>query len=82
MQAVVICLAVGLAVGWLARFVIGDIDLPPNVVIGILGAFLGDVVFENSMPLGTSLIAQIVFTAMGALILLVLTRILFRYYPP
>jgi uncharacterized membrane protein YeaQ/YmgE (transglycosylase-associated protein family) len=62
--------------------VIGDIDLPPSVVIGVLGAFLGDVVFENSMPLGTSLFAQIIFTAVGALTLLVLGRILLRCYSP
>jgi uncharacterized membrane protein YeaQ/YmgE (transglycosylase-associated protein family) len=83
MQAVAISLAVGLAVGWLASLVVGDTALPPLVVIGILGAFLGDVAFENiGLTVGDPLVAQIVFTAVGAIVLIVLGRILLRYYPP
>ena len=83
MQAVVISLAVGLVVGWLASVVLGSTELPRYIVVGILGAFLGDVVFENiRLPLGDPFIAQVILTAVGAIILIGLGHILFRYYPP
>lgn len=75
---IVTWLIVGLVAGVLASLLVGGVGLVGNVIVGIVGAFVGGWIFEQ---LGTSSpfegLAGTVFTAfIGATVLLFLLRIL------
>jgi len=83
MRVIVTAFTVGLITGWLASLMVGGNDQLRHIVVGILGAFLGEVVVENiGFPMSAPLIAQIIFNAAGAIILIVSAHIFLRSYPP
>ena len=84
MRVIVTAFTVGLITGWLASLVVGGIDQLRHIVVGILGSFLGEVAVENiGFPISDPpLIAQIIFNAAGAIILIVSAHIFLRSYPP
>ena len=83
MRVIITAFTVGLITGWLASLMVGGIDQLRHIVVGILGAFLGEVVVENiGFPMSPPLIAQIIFNAAGAIILIVSAHIFLRSYPP
>ncbi len=79
-EALLIWIIVGLIAGWLASVVVGSgRGVLGDIIIGILGAFLGNHIFrwlKLSVPLkglpGTILVAFI-----GAVVLLLLLRLIF-----
>lgn len=80
LEAILIWIFVGLVAGWLASLVVGSgRSVIGDIVVGILGAFLGSRVFHYfglRVPLkglpGTILVAFV-----GAVLLLVLLRLIF-----
>ncbi len=77
LEMVIIWLLVGLVAGWLASQVVrgGGSGVVPNIVIGIVGAFLGGIVFRAAgwrAPFGGY--AGLIFVAFigAALLLLIL----------
>ena len=73
----------GLIAGWLAGLLLGGGGLIRNLVVGLLGAFVGGVLvnsgflklpFTTGFPYGD----QIVVSTIGALLIIVLARILGR----
>jgi uncharacterized membrane protein YeaQ/YmgE (transglycosylase-associated protein family) len=78
----------GLIAGWLASIVLGGGGLLRDLVVGILGAFLGGflvnqgllvlpdkvMAYANMVPLG----AQILISTIGALLIIIISRIIGR----
>ena len=80
-QTVVIILVVGLIAGWLASFVVGGYGTARYLVTGLLGAIVGSYLFAAlniRIPIGDPLVAQIVVAAIGAIVLVLLARIVVR----
>jgi uncharacterized membrane protein YeaQ/YmgE (transglycosylase-associated protein family) len=80
-QTVVIILVVGLISGWLASFVVGGYGAVRYLVTGLLGAIVGSYLFAAlnlRLPIGDPLIAQIVVAAIGAIVLVLLARLVVR----
>jgi uncharacterized membrane protein YeaQ/YmgE (transglycosylase-associated protein family) len=80
-QTVIIILVVGLIAGWLASFVVGGYGALRYVVTGLLGAIVGSYLFAAlniRMPIGDPLVAQIVVAAIGAVVLVLVARLVVR----
>jgi uncharacterized membrane protein YeaQ/YmgE (transglycosylase-associated protein family) len=78
-ESLVVILVVGLIAGWLAgQFVRGaGFGLIGDIVIGILGAFVGDWMLPRlGIHLGSGIAAQIADAAIGAIVLLLVLRLL------
>jgi uncharacterized membrane protein YeaQ/YmgE (transglycosylase-associated protein family) len=80
-QTLVIWLFVGLVSGWLASAVMGGgLGVLGDIVVGIVGAFLGGFVFRAlglRLPF-TGLVSTIVVAFVGAVLLLLILRIVRR----
>ncbi len=73
----------GLIAGWLAGLLLGGGGLIRNVIVGVIGAFLGGVLIQAGilrLPFSTGFAYgdQIVVSTIGALIVLIIVRILGR----
>ena len=80
-QTVVIILVVGLVAGWLASFVVGGYGAVRYLVTGVLGAIVGSYLFAAlniRMPIGDPLVARIVIAAIGAIVLVLVARLIVR----
>jgi uncharacterized membrane protein YeaQ/YmgE (transglycosylase-associated protein family) len=74
-------IAIGLVAGWLASAVVGGgFGVVGDIVVGIVGAFLGGFIFRG-LHLGTpfhGLAASIFVAFVGAVVLLLLLRLIRR----
>ena len=76
MQALLIMIVVGLVAGWLAGQVVRGygFGMVGNIVVGILGAFVAAWLLPRlgvALPLiGSAMVSQILYSALGAIILL------------
>jgi uncharacterized membrane protein YeaQ/YmgE (transglycosylase-associated protein family) len=78
-QSLIVILVVGVVAGWLAGQVVagGGFGLIGDLVIGIIGAFIGDWLLPRlGLHLGSGLISLIVSAAIGAIVLLLVLRLL------
>jgi len=78
-ESLIIILFVGLVAGWLAGRVVrgAGFGLVGDILVGIAGAFLASFLFPKlGIHLGAGLIAEIISSAVGAIILLLLVRLL------
>jgi len=80
-ETLLVWLFVGLIAGWLASAVVGGgYGLVGDIVVGIVGAFLGGWLFRAlgvSAP-GSGIVGTIVVAFVGAVVLLLLLRALHR----
>ena len=79
-EALVIFLLIGAVAGWLAGVVVrgGGFGLVGDIVIGVLGAFIAGLLLPR-LGLGlTGIAGEIIFAAIGAIILLLVVRLLRR----
>ena len=80
-ETIVIWIAIGLAAGWLASLVVGGgYGVVGDIVLGIVGAFLGGLIF-HTLHLGTPFrgVASTIFVAfVGSVALLLLMRLVSR----
>ena len=77
-ESIIVILVVGLIAGWLAgRIVRGTgFGLIGDIVIGIIGAFIGDWLLPRlGIHLGIGTISLIVNAAVGAIVLLLIIRL-------
>ena len=77
-QSLLVILLVGIIAGWLAGRVMegGGFGLIGDLVVGLVGAFIGDWLLPRlGLHFGTGIVALIVNAAIGAIILLVLLRL-------
>ncbi len=78
-QSLLVILLVGVAAGWLAGKITrgSGYGLIGDLVVGLIGAFVGDWLLPQlGIHLGTGIVALIVNALIGAVVLLVLLRIL------
>lgn len=77
-ESILVFLIVGAVAGWLAGLIVkgGGFGLIGNMVVGIIGAFIAGYLFPAvGISLGSGVLAAILHATIGAIILLVLIRI-------
>lgn len=74
LQALIILLIIGAIAGWLAGTIVKGygFGLIGNIVIGVVGAFIGQWLFPSFLSLGAEPIASIISATLGAIILLII----------
>jgi uncharacterized membrane protein YeaQ/YmgE (transglycosylase-associated protein family) len=78
-QQIVTIVVVGIVAGWLASLVVGGGGLLRYLITGILGAFVGGWLFSMAgwkLNLGSEIADQIVISAIGAIVLVLLARLI------
>jgi len=73
-------LLIGLIAGWLASFILGGGGLLRDLIIGMIGSVIGAYIERlDLIHIGlTGLLNQIAFATIGALIVIVVGRVIFR----
>ncbi len=77
-QSLLVILIVGIVAGWLAGRVMegGGFGLIGDLIVGLVGAFIGDWLLPRiGIHLGTGIIALIINAFIGAVVLLLLLRL-------
>ena len=78
-QALLLFLAIGLVAGWLAGKLLGGGGLVRNLIVGVLGAFVGGFVvktFNINIGLGVPLLNQLAVATIGAVVVVILAKLL------
>lgn len=78
-QSLLVILFVGIVAGWLAGRVMegGGFGLIGDLVVGLVGAFIGDWLLPRlGIHLGTGIVAAIMNAFIGAVVLLLVLRLL------
>lgn len=73
----------GLVAGWLAGLILGGGGVIRNLIVGIIGAFVGGALVQAGLlklpfTLGAPLLDQILVSTVGALIVIIIARIIGR----
>lgn len=79
--ALIIFLIIGAIAGWLAGLIVKGygFGLLGNIVVGIIGAFIAGLLFPAlGLAFGGGILAAIIHATIGAVILLVLIRLVKR----
>ena len=78
-ESLIVILVVGIVAGWLAGQIVrgGGFGLIGDLLVGIVGAFIGDWLLPRlNIHLGSGTIALIVNATIGAIVLLILIRLI------
>jgi uncharacterized membrane protein YeaQ/YmgE (transglycosylase-associated protein family) len=81
MTALLIFLGIGLLAGWLASLVLGGGGLLRNLIVGVIGAFVGGWLLSLaniSLPVGNALLAQVLQATIGAIVVIVVARLIVK----
>lgn len=72
--SLIILLVVGLVAGWLAGLIMkkGKNTLVVNMVVGVIGAFVGSFLFQSFGLVTNGLIGMLITAIVGAIVLLLL----------
>lgn len=76
-----IFLGIGLVAGWLAGLVLGGGGLLRNLIVGVIGAFVGGwllTLANISLPVGNALLAQVIQATIGAIVVIVVARVIVK----
>jgi uncharacterized membrane protein YeaQ/YmgE (transglycosylase-associated protein family) len=80
--SLVTALVCGGIAGWLARLVLGGSGgIIRNIVLGLIGSVVGQMLFPRLLPalgFGSPLLTSILFSALGAMLVLVVARFVAR----
>ena len=80
-ESIIILILIGAIAGWLAGQIVSGygFGLIGNIVVGIVGAFIAGYLFPAiGISLGSGLVAAIIHSTIGAVILLVLIKVIKR----
>ena len=80
-SALLVFLAIGLVAGWLASLILGGGGLLRNLIVGVIGAFVGGYVLSLagvSLPIDNPFFSQVITATIGALIVIVVARVIAR----
>ncbi|MCQ4634177.1 MULTISPECIES: GlsB/YeaQ/YmgE family stress response membrane protein [Shinella] len=80
-ESILIFLLIGAIAGWLAGLIVSGFGygLIGNIVVGIVGAFIAGFLFPRlGFSIGGGILAAIINATIGAVILLVLIKVLKR----
>ena len=75
---VIVFLAIGLLAGWLASLVLGGGGLLRNLLVGVIGSFVGGYVLNLAgirLPIDNAWVSSIVTATIGALLVIVVARV-------
>jgi uncharacterized membrane protein YeaQ/YmgE (transglycosylase-associated protein family) len=78
-EGILVILFVGLIAGWLAGKVVrgAGFGIIGDIIVGIAGAFIASYLFPRlGFHLGTGLVSEILYSAIGAIVLLLIVRLL------
>ncbi|HEY4892241.1 MAG TPA: GlsB/YeaQ/YmgE family stress response membrane protein [Reyranella sp.] len=78
-ESILVILVVGIVAGWLAGKVVrgAGFGLLGDLVIGIVGAFIATLLFPRlGIHLGSGILSEILFSALGAIILLLIVGLI------
>jgi uncharacterized membrane protein YeaQ/YmgE (transglycosylase-associated protein family) len=79
--ALLIFLAIGLVAGWLASLLLGGGGLIRNLIVGVIGAFVGGWLLSAvgvTLPIGNALLSQIITATIGAIVVIVVARVVVK----
>ena len=79
-KGIVALIVIGLVAGWLTSLVVGGGGLISYIIWGVLGSFVGGFLLPKlgiSIKLGNPLVDQIVVAAIGAVVLVLIGRLIF-----
>ncbi len=74
----IVFLAIGLLAGWLASLVLGGGGLLRNLLVGVIGSFVGGYVLNLAgirLPIDNAWVSSIVTATIGALLVIVVARV-------
>jgi uncharacterized membrane protein YeaQ/YmgE (transglycosylase-associated protein family) len=77
--ALLIFLGIGLVAGWLASLILGGGGLVRNLIVGVIGSFVGGWLLSLagiSLPVGNALLSQIITATIGAVIVIAVARVI------
>jgi uncharacterized membrane protein YeaQ/YmgE (transglycosylase-associated protein family) len=80
-ETLLVWLLVGAVAGWLASLVVrgGGMGLLGDIVVGIVGAFIGSwLLVRLGVHVGVGIVGAIVTSAIGAILLLLVIRLIRR----
>jgi uncharacterized membrane protein YeaQ/YmgE (transglycosylase-associated protein family) len=78
-ESLIVIVIVGIVAGWLAGNIVrgGGYGLIGDLIVGIIGAFIGDWLLPLlSIHLGTGMVALVVNATLGAIVLLIILRLI------
>ncbi len=78
-ESILVILFVGIVAGWLAGKIVrgAGFGLLGDLVIGIVGAFIATLLFPRlGIHLGSGIVSEIIFSALGAIILLLIVGLI------
>jgi uncharacterized membrane protein YeaQ/YmgE (transglycosylase-associated protein family) len=79
--ALLIFLAIGLVAGWLASLILGGGGLLRNLIVGVIGAFVGGWLLSAvgiSLPIDNALLSQIITATIGAIVVILVARVIVK----
>ena len=80
-EGIIVILFVGLVAGWLAGKIVRGtgFGIIGDILVGIAGALLASLVFPKlGIRIGTGLVSEIVYSTIGAIVLLLVVRLIRR----
>jgi uncharacterized membrane protein YeaQ/YmgE (transglycosylase-associated protein family) len=78
-ESLLVILFVGLVAGWLAGQIVRGtgFGIIGDILVGIAGALVASLLFPKlGLHLGTGLVSEIIYSAIGAILLLLIVRLL------
>jgi len=75
---IIVFLAIGLIAGWLASLVLGGGGLLRNLIVGVIGSFVGGYVLNLAgirLPIDNVWVSSIVTATIGALLVIMIARV-------
>jgi uncharacterized membrane protein YeaQ/YmgE (transglycosylase-associated protein family) len=75
---IVVWVIIGLIAGWLASFIVGGGGIITYIISGLLGSIVGGILLRVSgikLNLGNPIVDQIVVSAIGAIIVVIIARL-------
>ena len=78
-ESLIVILFVGLVAGWLAGKIVRGtgFGIIGDILVGIAGAFVASFLFPKlGIHIGTGLISEIIYSAIGAIVLLLIVRLI------
>ena len=77
-ESLLVILFVGIVAGWLAGQIVRGtgFGLVGDLLVGVVGAFVASLLFPRlGLHLGTGIVSEIIYSAIGAIILLLIVRL-------
>jgi uncharacterized membrane protein YeaQ/YmgE (transglycosylase-associated protein family) len=78
-ESLIVILFVGLVAGWLAGKIVRGtgFGIIGDILVGIAGAFVANWLFPKlGIPIGTDIVREILYSAIGAVVLLLVVRLI------